>query len=380
MIKQKNEGRHRPLAFTLVELLVVIAIIGILIALLLPAVQAAREAARRMQCSNNMKQFGLSLHNYHDIFKKFPARASWPTSGVNNSIWSATFHLLPYMESQAGYESIVSEVKVASAPGPDPVGAPTLATLRVSTLCCPSDGESSTINDQAGYQCYKSSIALSLGDVVLNNAATDLLSATPDVNHYAIGQIKTRGMFIALAWKGIESITDGTSNTIAASETCCTVTTAGDNRVKGGVKLVTNIYGGASDIAPDVCMGARDTVNRSILSGTYPGTDFPRAFRGARICDGRASFCGFTTALPPNSPSCYRGDLNTWGFYSATSNHTGGVNSVYADGSCHFISETIDCGNLTVKYKPREYFSGKSPFNVWGAIGSLNGGESITNL
>ena len=87
----------------------------------------------------------------------------------------------------------------------------------------------------------------------------------------------------------------------------------------------------------------------------------------------------FNTVLPPNSPSCYRDGVGSWGIFSATSEHTGGANAVFGDGSVHFISDTINCGDqLGVAHKPREYFNGRSPFGIWGAIGSLNGGESVT--
>src|SRR3954469_9382671 len=101
----------RRLAFTLVELLVVIAIIGILVALLLPAVQSAREAARRMQCQNNVKQLGLALHNYHDVHKIFPPSSIWPVESEiekkNNGNLGANWVImvLPYMEQQNLYNS-----------------------------------------------------------------------------------------------------------------------------------------------------------------------------------------------------------------------------------------------------------------------------------
>src|SRR3989304_5170621 len=104
--------RLRRLAFTLVELLVVIAIIGVLVALLLPAVQAAREAARRMQCGNNLKQIGLSLHNYHDVFKSFPGTYCGVPDAVNGAWSGETFRgsvkvrLLPFIEQSSMFDAI----------------------------------------------------------------------------------------------------------------------------------------------------------------------------------------------------------------------------------------------------------------------------------
>ena len=128
---------RRRAAFTIVELLVGITVIGILIALLLPAVQAAREAARRMHCANNLKQIGLAMHGYHDVQKTFPPGTIWNRSVVN---WVAASHrtnwgiaLLPYLEQQPLYDQYDSEADVTAL-----VNA-TVVSTAVSVYACPSD-------------------------------------------------------------------------------------------------------------------------------------------------------------------------------------------------------------------------------------------------
>src|SRR5436190_13039206 len=123
-------------AFTLVELLVVIAIIGVLVALLLPAVQAAREAARRSSCGNNVKQLGLALHNYHDTNRKFPM-AGYLTAPPVTTSSSLPFHhtwltsLLPFMEQQALYDNTNMMLPAWGQP---------IVSREIPTLRCPSDG------------------------------------------------------------------------------------------------------------------------------------------------------------------------------------------------------------------------------------------------
>ena len=151
---------NRRLGFTLVELLVVIAIIGILIALLLPAVQAAREAARRMQCNNNLKQIGLAMHNYHSSFKCFPPGFIQPDASSRASLvleqWGWAVFLCPFMEQQPLYKTLdvskrlmseqLAKIDLTTSP-------PTDLTLAFQTILkafrCPSDKTEQTVPDTA---------------------------------------------------------------------------------------------------------------------------------------------------------------------------------------------------------------------------------------
>jgi prepilin-type N-terminal cleavage/methylation domain-containing protein/prepilin-type processing-associated H-X9-DG protein len=333
--------------FTLVELLVVIAIIGVLIALLLPAVQAAREAARRMQCSNNMKQFVMAFHNYHDAYNSLPGGITELGTDSARDRFNQHAAILPYIEQTALYNEFTS-----SAENP----WSTLGATRISGFLCPSDGNAKRPGrNNSG----RSNIAISYGDYI------GLHSNTRGV----VGAIWTTTEI--RIWNSMSSITDGTSNTALCSEL---VTTAneGQNAVLGGVHNAgTNIQQGSNTIGkPAYCNdNARSTTDRYLLVSVEKNI-----WRGSRQFDRAMSYVTFNTILPPNSPSCSRtNNDNQWGFFTAQSNHSGGVNLGLCDGSVRFISDTIDTNGL-----PDFDFgtTSGSTLGAWGALGSINGHET----
>ena len=387
--------------FTLVELLVVIAIIGILIALLLPAVQAAREAARRMQCTNNLKQIGLAIQNYYDANKGLPAGMAG-LAGFPNRIGSILV-LLPYMEQQQKYEPFATAGKnlIGTPHGGNFINAlgilaaagalsPVLEASKdtISTLVCPSDSEAMTpfqLYEAAGVGSVitaKLNYFASMGDGCNDNfgMATDWHGhdGTSFVSGSNSSPALDRGLFTSGKWQSFETCTDGTSNTIAFSE-CCTVQALGSYptnnsiRKKGGIDNsgTMTAFGGAPgySISPNGCLNALDASDRERLAGAG------NSFRGLMFFAGYPSDARFNTILPPNSPSCFTGtpgnDDNA-GVFSAQSFHSGGVNTLKLDGSVQFVSDTVNVGS-GASSQPS---IGESPFGVWGAMGTPAGGES----
>lgn len=333
--------------FTLVELLVVIAIIGILIALLLPAVQAAREAARRSQCTNNLKQLGLGLQNYHDTYNAFPF------GNQNNYAW--TVRLLPFIEQKPLWDKISAGDSGYPAFSFNPWdGMFRFRDSKIAAFNCPSDGNWSSQTGWAPtnyHGCY--------GDTIYNSHSGGT----------------RRGLFCAGQVRRFADLTDGSSNTAAFSERV--VGNSGQRFIKGNVAFNVGMTLSGNYASPSACAATKGTDGRSYASGVKVDSvdgGSSEYCSGRRWADGRPFYTGFTTALPPNAPSCTNdsaGADGTWGVFSATSNHPGGVNVAIADGSCRFVSETVDCGSSSAT----EVGSGASPFGLWGALGSINGGE-----
>jgi type II secretory pathway pseudopilin PulG len=201
-----------------VELLVVIAIIGILVALLLPAVQAAREAARRSQCSNHLKQIGLALHNYHDVYKTFPPDAIWiarnkPPAAVageeRNFTWIAM--ILPFIEQGPLHDKI--NFKIPALNQLLPTGQP-IREIVLENFLCPSDTPFPTLPHGFGYTSYAG-------------------NAGWDAHRRLYGDERIAGVFPLMDPVGIRDIKDGTSNVIMVGEVtnrafCCRPTTPND--------------------------------------------------------------------------------------------------------------------------------------------------------
>ena len=315
-------GRRGRRAFTLVELLVVIAIIGVMVGLLLPAVQAAREAARRMSCSNNLKQIGLAFHNYADANKRFPAGYAADIRGVQDSreqsLWSWGTFILPYLEQGSLYDQLnPSRVKLHQHLL-TPAGLQLLQTP-ISTYRCPSDtgaplnnfDDSQYTPDSTGNNYYNrhvtsngtDRIAIALSNYVMVANTSD--STTPLVN---VG-IEPKGVGWQNSKVGFQDVTDGTSNTLMVGERSW--------RVRNLTVGAANALGFSANTCATGTSWSVKSGQLAVIGIGYDGINWTANNR----------------------------QHQTRGFFS---NHPGGVQFVACDGSVRFISENIDYAKLTI--------------------------------
>ena len=291
-----------------------------------------------------------------------------------------TFALLPFIEQGSRYAALCEEAQVTTVTYALIVidtTSPNYAASRdaIPNLVCPSDGKMRnpanvewTVDEFT--EMARSSIAPSMGDGLWDNAwAAEDLDSPSNPTHV---RMYHRGVFYPFHWKGMQNITDGTSNTIGLSEIVGTDQGGyGYNpKVLGGIANAPAIFNGTRFL-PAPCLQARSTADRTLIVNPID------SWRGGFFTDGRSANSAFTTHLPPNSPTCVYAAAQgqeLCGVFSVSSFHPGGANAARMDGSCMFISETIDTGTLTTPLDILVH--SESPYGVWGALGTPQGGES----
>ncbi|MGE3819357.1 MAG: DUF1559 domain-containing protein [Isosphaeraceae bacterium] len=347
-------------AFTLIELLVVIAIIAVLIALLLPAVQSAREAARRIQCVNNLKQLGLAMQNYHDVNLAFPMGDQWglwnTTPGGTGGSWvrqhaGPWLSMSQYFEQGNVYNSFNSEVFLYVAANS------TVNGFGLSIMWCPSDGEVASKRWPGGagdgwdnspipmtFTSYGASVGVLYYDAG-RNPPVNLVSSNSGIFQHAGWPSWRAGTGTPGKVVGINEITDGTSNTILAGEKCYT------KAIQGVAYQDPNWW-----------------TTGLLGDGAYCAIFPPNYFKS------RAA----AATVPNKVPS---GNNYT---SHASSQHPGGCNFVFCDGSVRFIKDTVNSWNpLMVQYNGRTtaYSGVGGALPAHGVFQSLHtraGGEVIS--
>lgn len=330
---------RRTIGFTLVELLVVIAIIGILVALLLPAVQAARAAARRMQCGNNLKQMGIAMHNYHDINKRFPAGSTCftgpgggvPGFGSLNQSWAT--RILPFIEQTAIADQLDMTIQGTLWTGvPTSPAGNAQAEMIISTYLCPQDIMKKVQSTFAPINY----VACTGSDerVCRNTNGVSLLNG--------LRASRNSGVFKRSSWHGLNDITDGSSNTMMISE--CLLgrpynTVGLDNNVGTFTACIT----GTDGLVLQADQDANYPRGWSWYAAKYP---HPWAY---------------TALLAPNDKATANHECdggNSLSGFAARSKHPGGVQTVLGDGAVTFVSDSID-------------------IFVWRAAATMAGNESL---
>lgn len=334
----------------------VICIVGGVVALVLGlgvwALQSSMShprASYRSQCKNNLKQWGLALHNYHDTFKCFPPYAGG--TAENGERLSGRAMLLPFLEQAPLWDMITT----APGQGGDPMNL-SLATRipgEIEVFLCPS----STIPPMVDGQPH-SSYVFNVGDQLAFGGGVEDFP----------NQMLTRGPF---AWRrcfSVRDILDGTSNTIAMAE-----------RDLGNPSNPRDILGRVAGVAatsPADCLATAS-------NGQYLAkVSVLNELMSERWASGHPFYSVFTTAVPPNGPSCAASappsGKSAGGWFTSSSRHTGGVHVLMCDGTVRFVNETIHVGDL--KATEPDKTTGASSYGVWGALGTMAGAETISDF
>jgi len=340
----------RVRGFTLIELLVVIAIIAVLIALLLPAVQSAREAARRSQCVNNLKQMGLALHNYHSAIGSFPPGgiAAGNLSGVKQGpwgAWSAQAMMLPYMEQQPIYNAINFNVGCLGDSGEMGNQLNTTGvTSGIAAFLCPSAPKFPGGNDFYGRPFPGNNYFVSVGS---------------SLNQGGNFGPRPNGPFVVLGDAFADrDITDGTSNTIFMSEWRTGDNDANRLSVPQDIIKVTEYPPNAPAGSPNMNMAQGGASLNQWLSSTCVAgaqsslgdADVNRSWIGQKWCQGMFGSTVGNILAPPNSnyPYCavveWGGDMDGAGAANIgmSSHHSGGANALFGDGSVRFMKASTN--------------------------------------
>lgn len=408
-------------AFTLVELLVVIAIIGVMVGLLLPAVQAAREAARRMSCSNNFKQIGLGIHNYHSAYDQLPQHGAGTGQrqgvGAGLQFWnndqgrslerlSFLVPLTPFVEQQAIWEQIVNpngfnaDGTVRTPPwpamGPTPnvsLYGPWMANF--ATFRCPSDpGVGLPANGRTNY-------AACLGDSI--NCSTfgpKTAWLLPNQNFALESRAAARGAFVAKQVMRFRDILDGLANTVIAGEIA---TDIGDRSISTRVLLDRDgptVYNNPSFCDQPAFIDAQRP-RFWVASAPLGGDQFGRGYRWA---DFGPIYSGMFTILPPNSELCGISHSTLSGLPNLppdlasvpaaenhakelvappSSRHQGGCHVLMGDGAVKFITDSIEAGNQNAPMVTQRGVGpaapgSQSPYGLWGSLGTRAAREVIS--
>jgi prepilin-type N-terminal cleavage/methylation domain-containing protein len=332
----------RRSGFTLIELLVVIAIIAILIALLLPAVQQAREAARRTQCRNNLKQIGIALHNYHDTYSILPCSIGWSGNDNFRGAWSDKVFLLPYIDRDVEYRGTNLNLQPWDSGGWAGNDNIEVHSPKIPVFNCPSQ-RFELFGGQANFT------------YAINHGTSHIApgNQTGNGNHNGIASF----VFGAGSGWGCDKkvnfakVADGLSNTAAYSE--FVIQDGNGTAVLKNVK--SQVYTWAS--GNDVAAMRQNCLSQTGLSGRNDmrGRSWAWSFMGV----GSA----YNHTMMPNEKSChsYTDDWGGSNLMSASSAHVGGVHVLIADGAVRFVNENVNQ-------------------EIWWGIGTRDGNETITDF